>query len=402
MIQLITNEVDAKKYNEKNIDTNKLDSFNTFDEYDLNIIDLSYSYIWRNVHGRTSEINIEKDFLSLAEEIFTSNQNILIILPQNIDFITYCNRPQDKAHYKIKDIKSNVMQIIYDKLYNVNYAISYGTSKTVINNSIIPADFYFDSVKENEIVTSSEKGSRVTTIKRKNVYVTTLNLMNNIDNLLEYIDAIFQNKQTHEPEWLDDIIFHDDSDLLKQKEECEKQIVNINNKLKNINENLDKNKHIKSILYTSGDELVNIVNSILEEILEYSLKDFKDECEEDFLIKKENVTFIGEIKGINTNVKRNNITQTSTHVALYLDKLEEQGIKENTKGILIINHQRDIPIKDRVEIPDNVLKIANINNILVIQTIDLLKIYEKYLNKEYTTDDIINIFTTQKGLIKIK
>ena len=66
---------------------------------------------------------------------------------------------------------------------------------------------------------------------------------------------------------------------------------------------------MKSVLYTNGDELVQVVFEILEELLGCDLSQFVDLKKEDFLFTIEDTTFIGEIKGVNSNVKNPNITQ---------------------------------------------------------------------------------------------
>ena len=42
---------------------------------------------------------------------------------------------------------------------------------------------------------------------------------------------------------------------------------------------------------------------IIEELFEISLKEFIDKKNEDFNFKKDGITYIGEIKGVTTNVK---------------------------------------------------------------------------------------------------
>ena len=52
-------------------------------------------------------------------------------------------------------------------------------------------------------------------------------------------------------------------------------------------------------------------------MLKCNLSTFVDEKKEDFIIKKENITFVGEIKGINSNVGYNNISQAERHKSEY-------------------------------------------------------------------------------------
>ena len=76
---------------------------------------------------------------------------------------------------------------------------------------------------------------------------------------------------------------------------------------------------------------------MLEELFEYDLSVFIDEKHKDFLIKREDHTIIGEIKGINSNVKNENLSQLELHCQRCCDELQEEKRQENIKKILINN-----------------------------------------------------------------
>ena len=96
---------------------------------------------------------------------------------------------------------------------------------------------------------------------------------------------------------------------------------------------LKENLRYKSILYSNGDDLVRVVFEILENILDCDLSKFEDIKKEDFLIKKDNYTFIGEIKGVTSNVKNEHISQVDVHYQKYMDKLNEEKIQERVKEL---------------------------------------------------------------------
>ena len=73
----------------------------------------------------------------------------------------------------------------------------------------------------------------------------------------------------------------------------------------------------------------------------------------------------------------------------------------SVKGLLIINHQRDKTLGERENINSDIIKFATKNDVLIIQTIDLLRIFEKFLNCEVTSENIIEQFTNQSGMIDI-
>ena len=47
---------------------------------------------------------------------------------------------------------------------------------------------------------------------------------------------------------------------------------------------------------------------MLDELLDYDSSEFVDEGKEDFFIKKEDVTFIGEIKGVSSSIANKNVS----------------------------------------------------------------------------------------------
>ena len=95
----------------------------------------------------------------------------------------------------------------------------------------------------------------------------------------------------------------------------------------------------KSILYENGDSLVRVVFDILEQVMNYSLAGFIDEKKEDFKIALPDITFIGEIKGITSNVRSEHISQLDVHCQSYIDDLDEEGKSENVKGIVVFDHR---------------------------------------------------------------
>ena len=162
-----------------------------------------------------------------------------------------------------------------------------------------------------------------------------------------------------------------------------------------------KNLKFKSILYSNGDELVEVVVEILQEILDVDMSSFKDVKKEDFLIKKDNMTFIGEIKGINSNVKNSNISQLENHYHNYVDELVE-GTQEKVKQILIINPLRGTDVNNREPIHKTQIDLAIRNKCLIIETKVLLSLFERYKKGTYKTEDINLMFTEKIGLLLVE
>lgn len=159
----------------------------------------------------------------------------------------------------------------------------------------------------------------------------------------------------------------------------------------------------KSILITNGDKLVNVVTEILENIFEISLKDFIDNKREDFLFEKDGVTYIGEVKGITTNVKHTNITQLSVHYSNYLDELQEKNIEVGeVRKLLIVNYERNKDISERDEANEMQINLAKKQETLIIDTKSLLDLYELLLNGSISRESIIDYINDNFGLIDVK
>ena len=131
-------------------------------------------------------------------------------------------------------------------------------------------------------MTRATNTEKVTTfINQKQIY-TTLDIKSE-EQLLDFLNhnKLFKEK-TEVPEWLNQIKFYNDEEITQKINENNLKI----NDLKVDNENnkkiLDKNLYYKKMLVSSGDELVNIVFDVLQEILEIDLTSFVDEKKEDF------------------------------------------------------------------------------------------------------------------------
>ena len=94
---------------------------------------------------------------------------------------------------------------------------------------------------------------------------------------------------------------------------------------------LDKNLYYKSVLYETGDNLVKVVTEMLGKLYNYDMSKFVDKKDEDFRIVLDDKVFLGEIKGINTNVKKKNVSQVLQHCSAFEDD-NQNGI---VKGLLI-------------------------------------------------------------------
>jgi hypothetical protein len=160
---------------------------------------------------------------------------------------------------------------------------------------------------------------------------------------------------------------------------------------------IDKNMFYKGCLCKTGHELGNIIYDMLDKMIGYDYQSFVDNKNEDFLIEKENITFIGEIKGVRHNVKQSNVSQTAKHRDLY--KEIEGNEDKNVVALLIIARQRNKPPLERDPVASNVIDAAKRYDVLIVTTEILLKMFELYKLGKLKSEDIISLLGETKGII---
>lgn len=405
-IQLIEyNEMQYKNYY-SNIEVNNFNTLKSLDNYDINVFNLANPNIWSNKstkENKPTEITIlTSDFRSIKTMINNSKKtNIVICFPQNLKY--HCKYYDENRYCQLKDMIPTFSKILEQLIPFNGFSIIYENNINKIGDELISSSFYFGE-KEFENLTFSKDSEKITTIKKANIILTTIDLINKEkpEQLLEFLKEVkLINEKIDLPDWLYKYEFNDDQEqqnnIMKAKEQIQiqKEII------KKSNDKLQKNLHFKSILVTNSSPLVNVVFEILEYIFDISLKDFNDEYKEDFLFKKDNLTYIGEIKGVTSNVKYENISQLEVHYSKYLDKLQEEGNKETIKKILIMNYERTKEIEKRDNINIMQIELAEKNSTLIIDTKSLLTIYDRLLQGILNKTQVVNYINSSSGLIDL-
>ena len=406
-IQLITyNEREYMNYN-KDIQVSNFNNLKALDNYDINVIDLSSSNIWKNKSSedkKPSEITIlTNDFMSIKTMIINSKKtNIVICLPQNLRY--YCKYYDENYYYQLKDIISIFIKVLEQLVPFLGLSVVYENNITQIGSNDVASSFYFNE-KVFSNLTRAKDSEKVTTIRYENTILTTLDLIDKQKPsiLVDFLGQVGLDKKGIDfPEWLYEYEFDDDT---KQNNAIKKAMQEIEIQkciIRKAKEKLEKNMHFKSVLVTQSDELVNVVFEILEYIFDISLKDFNDKRKEDFLLKKNGITFIGEIKGVTSNIRYENISQLDVHYSKYMDKLQDEGIEENIKKILIMNYERNKDINQRNNINKMQIDLAIKNNTLIIDTKSLLVIYEKILQGTLKKEDVIKYISNNSGIVELE
>ena len=409
-IQLLTYKIGQKTVNR--VDWNTINAPMAFDSYDLNIIDLTASEIWQCNSSTLTNINSQKDFSSI-KNIVTHSKNtiVLYILPLNTSIRwNYYNSQKrfnssDELKNKLQFVVNSVLPTIIPIDNAYTFEIQYERNVTSIDDTDFKSDFYFPNnflYEPSNILTKSGGSAKTTTVKIDNkIILTTCNITESNESLHKFINnVLIQNKFDNEPSWMKDIIFFNDKSLLSDKTKQLSIIENANQKIDTLDNELKQNQKYKSILYTNGNNLSTVVFDMLEIMLTIDLKSFVDEFREDFLIEKNDVTLIGEIKGVNSNVKSEYISQALRHYSDYVDENPNCN-DDRIHTILIINPLRNVPPKEREGVNERQIEYARRNNCLIVETIVFLRMFEKHLSKELSTDDCLKILTINNGLLSV-
>lgn len=395
------NKIQLIKYpplmNFPDITVSNFEKFKSLDAFEYNLINLNnYSiFIFDYPYGKSFNGHFirEDDFNPLKEHIeITEKTNFIVSLPQNLE--------SNKGVY----IKNNISNVIKFIKFYFNTEIPYlffGETETEIGNKKFKSDFTFKNLSNLDILTK-DINDNPTTIKMNNLIFTTLKLENN-DEILNFIDNIFSvDKNSDIPDWFYDEEWFDDK---KQREiiiNNNKKIEELSKEINSAENQLKTNDKYKSILYKNGKSLEKTVRFILQRLLDYDLSNFKDEKKEDFLIELENVTFIGEIKGVNSNLKSSHLSELDLHYTKRVEYTKDNSIEENLKPLIIVNRFRQYPPKERRKIEEEQINnaINKYEHILIITVESLLHLFEKFNKKEIKSDEIIERFSNEYGLFK--
>ena len=371
--------------NFKDITLSNFNNFHSLDSFNYNFISLNMSQI---INPNQTNIN---DFQSLKTNLNdSSNSKIIVILPQNLNVTSY------------GDMKNHLISV-YKQIYEYyplnQLKLIFGKNVTNIQENEFNADFYFSNLTDDCTIITKNSNDNVTSIEHEDIIYTTLDFKNT-ENLLTFISFYeeFIGEDIEAPDWFSEINMFDDLDKKQLIKENTDKIQELETENKKAQEKLDKNNEYKSILYKKSTPLENAVRSILEELLDYDLSDFKDIGHEDFLIELDDVTFIGEIKGINKNVTTNHLSKLDVHFTRRQDKIKD----ENLQPILIVYRFLDRKPEKREPVNQEQIKLAeNKYKCLIIDSLELLILFEKFKNGEIETESIKNRFNEEIGLFEL-
>lgn len=209
-----------------------------------------------------------------------------------------------------------------------------------------------------------------------------------VDCILAYNAKIYYEV----PNWLSDFTFKTELPLIEKKKSIEEKLNKLELQLKDYEE-------YKRILFLGDDVLKDEVRNLLNKGLGFLVEDNEIYIEDLWVNDgKNNPIAIIEVKGLNENVKYGDISQLVTH-------RERQNLQFDFPAILIANTmmKATTSIKDKeVDIHPDIVKHAINNNVLIIRTLDLLKVSDLILSKTKKATEFLDLIKTKTGWLLVE
>ena len=157
-------------FNSSKFKVNRLSSPESFDDYNVNIIDLSDANNWKNMGTSIQNINNISDIKTLSAMIRKTSNKILVVLPQNISFkYNWGYVGSGKNYTQSVELKDNIplLNLIIETLLGKHFGNSwlmYNKTKSKVQGEILTCDFIFQNISAEQSVISSITGTSTTTI----------------------------------------------------------------------------------------------------------------------------------------------------------------------------------------------------------------------------------------------
>lgn len=363
-----------------------------FERFNISIVDIGHGDIWKSQSSERGSVNCLPDFVSLGSMMANDKESlVLVILPKNKRYVYHYSSHSGK-YISSSPLKDNLPMLItiISRLSGDPIPLEFTAYMHAEIGLKAQSDFYIDSSTSYQDIYFAESSNKSVLVRKPgtHIYFTTINELDTEGiNWLMVKAGEFEATSDAAPDWMAEVIMFDDE---KQNEiisiELEK-IKEAETSIEAAELKLQENAWYKSALYKADDDLVNVVVDILEELLELDLSAFVDEHKEDQRFEIDGITYIVEVKGVNSNVRRDYVSQLDNHVQGFI---EESGKnEENVKGLLIINPMRNKPLSERSEIHDTPINLAVRNKSLIVTTETLLKLFEAKLQGQLSKDEMI-------------
>lgn len=217
-------------------------------------------------------------------------------------------------------------------------------------------------------------------------------------NMIKYILQIVEEESEETVEWLNNINILDDVEIGEKLNINNQKLEKLLKEKENLESKIKENEYYKSILYSSGDRLVEVVKAILEEMLNITIDD-TDLKKQDLYFNLDKRNILVEVKGVNHPFQRDNISQVKRHVKDYAEENQIYGadVDKNCKGVLILNPYSKHDLKEKISkdfYSKDVIADAEYEKVCTLDTLTLLNYYSKWKNDSKSIDMKSIILTT--------
>lgn len=338
-----------------------------------------------------SAFEFGKEMYNLVDEIISFNKPVIIVY-NSAYFSSFSGFDYLKNRFKIKfeNKDCSIIENSYDEYlpfdrsgYAVSMLSNIGFGKAFVKNT---QNCY---ILRNQNV-SIIHDLKPTYLDKSREYVKQLSTL--LLNLLQI------PKSVAVPKWVEEIKILDDINLEKEIACIEEKIEDLKKQKAEKIDNLMQNSEYKKVLYTTGDELVQVVKKMLSEMLnvEVNIINDIDEKKEDLSFILDNKNILVEVKGVNTSIKRQYVSQAQNHIEddAIIKEIDDDDINKYYKALLIVNPYIKDPVKERVKkdfYGISVKQEIEHKKVCTLDTITFLSLYQKYRDNKESIDlkDII-------------
>ncbi len=190
---------------------------------------------------------------------------------------------------------------------------------------------------------------------------------------------------------IDDFLFSNEVDLVKSQ-------LNLLDDLQVLEKQLAEYKSRKSILFLRNDPLADNLPVWIEEELGIPTRREEKYIEDLWLCDSNGKDIvICEAKGLNKNVRKE-------HVTALIQSRQSRELPEDYPSLLIVNTFAEVGTvvdKDKQVVPPNVLDWAVKNNVLIVRTLDLIRLADLVELDRISSEKILDMILTGRGWLQV-
>jgi hypothetical protein len=199
------------------------------------------------------------------------------------------------------------------------------------------------------------------------------------------------------PDWVKQYTLGSESLELNKLSILKEKRTAIEKKIADQNDVLTYYDNLKQLIFASGNELEQIVESLFKEI-GYQIE-AKGKGKDDIIMSHLDEVAVVEIKGVKGSGAEKHAAQLMKWVNNY--HIEKDN---NPKGILLVNAFNSKPINERTEdaFPNQMLPYCKQQRFCLLTSIQLLEIYLDFKDGKITFESIHNLLFATEGVLQYK